>query len=190
MKSICYRQLNLAIILLALVAIACNFPFAGVGSDMGDIPISTEAVESLRENLQSALDNGLEIGRIRLVIDEAELTSLFAFELQKSEISVLEEPQVLLRNEHMRITGIVTQGNLRANLDVVLDIYATAEGRPAYDIVSASLSGFPMPDGLVQELSHHIDMIFESTINPRVKNIFIETIEISDGVMIVDGYPR
>lgn len=190
MISVRFRQLFLVIILLALVSVACNFPFGGIGADSGNIPVSTVPVESLNENLQSAFENGLATGRINLVIDETELTSLFAFELQKSEIPVLEEPQVFLRNEQMRLTGKVTQGNLRANLEIILDIYATEDGRPAYDIVSASLGGFPVPESVLQELSHHIDMTFESTISPRVHNVFIESIEIDDGEMIVIGYTR
>lgn len=190
MKSVHYRQILMVISLFLVVSTACNFPFGGINSDQGSIPISTEAVDSLQEEIQSALESGLDTGRINLVFDETELTSLFAFELQKSELSILDDPQVFLRDNHMQITGVAKQGNISARLDLVLDIYPTVDGRPAYDIVSATLGGFSVPENLRQELSHQIDMTIEGSIHPRVQNVFIETIEINDGIMIVDGYFR
>ena len=184
------NRVILLLIISALVfaSLACNYPMGGKYADPNAIPVTTEAALSLQDDLSSAIEQFKKSGKVRLVIGEEELTSLLAFELQKLENPVLENPQVFLRDGQMRVMGRVEQGGLSADLEVMFEISVTAEGRPRYKIVDATLGSFPLPRAMMDNLSEQVDSALQNNISPRLANVFIDSITITDGEMIIKGH--
>jgi len=112
MRNIRYKRAISALVLLALMSLACNL-FNRISStpvQSTSIPISTEAVDSLREDISTAVDDFGKGEQVTLVIDEAELSSLVAFELQKQSEPIFHEPQIYLQDGQVQVSGKVQQG--------------------------------------------------------------------------------
>lgn len=185
-----YLPVALAVVVLLLVNMACNLTPRSEPTPAEVIPITTEAVESLKKDLQKA---GKEIklsGQTTLVIDEAELTSLAAFELQNQDSQVFQDPQIFLRDGQIKIATQVEQGNSRASVDIVMEVSADADGRPEYQLVSAKIGPLPLPESMSQQIYKLIDDAFTSKIDPQMDDIFIDNITIKNGLMTVQGHLR
>src|SRR4030067_1220665 len=185
MNSRKFLPAALAVFVLLFINIACNLTKKTEPIPTEEIPVTTEAVERLRDDLQKAGQEIKMAGHTTLVIDEAELTSLAAFELQKQDSPVLQEPQIFLRDGQIKIFVQLEQGNSISSVDIVLDVSANAEGRPEYQIVSAKSGPLPLPESMSQQISEQIDKAFTSKIDPQMDDIFIDKITIAGGVMTI-----
>ena len=171
---------------LVFASFACNYPMRNRGTDA--IPVTTEAAQSLQDDLSTAMEQLKQSGRVRLALSEEELTSMLTLEVRKQENPVLENPQVYLRDGQMRVKGSVNQGGLSADLDVVLEITVTEKGQPRYQIIEATVGSIPLPSSMMADLSDQIDAAFQSNISPMIADVFIESITIADGEMVIVGY--
>jgi uncharacterized protein YpmS len=179
-----------ALVLLLLVSISCNLINRSDAVATQAIPVSTEALESLKQDIQAAGQQIESSGQATLVIDEQQLTSLIAFELQTQESPIFQEPQAYLRDGRIKILGKVQQGDPTSKLELVMDVSANADGRPEYQLTSAKIGLLPLPDIMLQQISGQLDTLFASKIDPRMDDIFIEKIIIADGVMTIQGHSR
>jgi len=190
MNSRAYLPVALAVVAVMFVNIACNLIKGAEPTLLEEIPVTTEAVEILLEDLQKSSQEIKLTGQTTLVIEEQELTSLAAFELQKQDPQLLKDPQIYLRDGQIKIAAQVEQGNSRANLDIVMDVFANAEGIPEYRLISAKFGSLPLPEAISQQFYQQIDSAFTGKIIPQLNDIFIDKITISDGVMTVQGHMR
>ena len=182
------NRFYLGFILAALIfaSIACNYPMRNRSTDA--IQVTTEAVQSLQDDLNTAIEQLKKSGKVRMVIEEEELTSMLALELQKQENPVLVSPQVFLRDGQVRVNGRVNQSGLNADLEVVVEITVTEDGQPSYQVVDATIGSLPLPSSMMDDLSDRIDAAFQNNISPKIANVYIESVTIADGVMVIVGY--
>src|SRR5512147_151176 len=112
------RLIFLAIASLLFASLACNFggfaPPAAPTAAPTPIPVSTQAVQSLELTAQAAAKQAQTSGKVTLTMDEAQLTSLVALELQKQSNPEISEPQVLLRDGQVQLLGNVHQAGITA----------------------------------------------------------------------------
>lgn len=186
MKRTSFWRLTLALFSLLVVSLACNLFAKTEPTPVVTIPVSTQAVESLEKDLQQAGKQINSSGQTTLTIDEAQLTSLVAFELQKQETPIFQDPQIYLRDGQIKILGKVQQGDV----ELALTVSVTSDGRPDYKLVSAKIGPLPLPDAMVQGLSDQLDSAFKSNIDPQMDDIYIDKITIGDGVMTIQGHTR
>ncbi len=184
----------LAIAALIFAGLACNFggfvPQAAPTPTPSPIPVSTQAVQSLELTAQAAAQQARTSGKVTLTMDETQLTSLVALELQKQPNPEISDPQVLLRDGQVQILGNVHQSGITAPMQMNMTVSADAEGRPHYQVVSAKLGPMPLPQSLLDQLTSQVDSVFSEQIGPEVDKIFIESITIADGKMTIVGHNR
>ncbi len=184
----------LAIATLMIAGLACNFgsfaPQAAPTPTPSPIPVSTQAVQSLELTAQAAAKQAQTSGKVTLTVDESQLTSLVALELQKQSNPVISDPQVLLRDGQVQILGNVNQSGITAPLQMNMTVSADAEGRLHYQVVSAKLGPLPLPQSLLDQLTSQVDSVFSEQIGPEADKIFIESITIADGKMTIVGHNR
>jgi hypothetical protein len=172
-------------------SLACNFSQRSDLVPAETIPVSTEALESLKEEIEEAGQSIQESGQATLVITEAELTSLVAFELQKEENPILQNPQIYLREGQMLVVGTVQLGDdTTGTVLITLSVSATADGKLDYEITSAMLGPLPVADFMLQQFSDQLDAAFTGKIDPRMDEIFIDQVTIADGRMTLQGHTR
>lgn len=190
------KPLNITMLLMftffMLVSLACNFPtLLNSNSQTGDNLISsTETAEELKDNIQSLLENSKSGDPFHLVINESQLNALINQELQTFPDYDVQDVQVSLANGQIDVTGRVDQGGIKLPLTAVMTLSATSEGLPYYQVNSAAVGPFEIPQSLTSDLASNLDAAFMAQFLPAADRAFIKTISIDNGQMIIDGHIR
>jgi hypothetical protein len=186
------HQKRILLFLLTLIAasLACTMFVGGPDYPEGAIPVSAEAVESLRTQIQSAALAGAQSGTITLQITEEQLTSYLAFRLAAQSNPALQSPQVYLRDGQMQVYGKVVRGYFVANVLILLNVSVDELGQPRIEIASADFGPFPAPEGLKQSLTALLTEAYTGSLGPIATGFRLETIGIADGLMTINGRIR
>jgi uncharacterized protein YpmS len=187
------RKILLLIIAVPVViSLACNFPAINqpAPEEVGAIPVTTESVQNLNDNIQSVIEDIQNGGPFQLIVTEAQLTSHANNELQSYQEYQIQNVQIYLRDGRVRITGDVEQNNINLPLTTVLKLSVDGSGKPESEIVSASIGPFQIPESFLDQLTSMMDSILVTQILPANQNVVIEQITINDGQMFISGYTR
>jgi len=180
-------RILLVFTVLALATLACTMFVGGPDYPEGAIPVSAQAVESLRNQIESAVVAGAESGVVTLQITEEQLTSYLAFKLAAREDPVLQNPQVYLRDGQMQVYGKVQRGYFVANVLIVLDVHVDGLGQPAIEIASADFGPLPAPEALKESLTAILTEAYTGSLGPIATGFRLENINIANGLMTVTG---
>jgi hypothetical protein len=185
-------QKRILLFLTALISasLACTMFVGGPEYPEGAIPVSAEAVTSLRNQIEAAVLAGAQSGTITLQITEEQITSYIAFKLATQENPILENPQVYLRDGQMQVFGKVQRGYFIANVLVVLNVSVDELGQPKIEIASADFGPLPAPQGLKQSLTAILTEAYTGSLGPVATGFRLETISIANGLMTVTGRIR
>ncbi len=179
--------IRVSILSLILASLACTVFVGGPDYPSTPIAISTEAVASLDLQLQAAQTAAAQSGTLTITINETQITSLLATKLDSQTDPFIRDPQVTLRNGEIQVYGKATQGNLQANVRIILVASLDAEGKPSITVKSADFGPLPAPEGLNNTISAFISQAFTGSIGPAATGIRLESINIADGVMTLSG---
>jgi hypothetical protein len=180
-------RILLSLTVLIFASLACTMFVGGPEYPEGTIPISAEAVESLRTQIETAALAGAESGVITLQITQEQITSYIAFRLAEQENPALKNPQVFLRDGQMQVYGIVERGYFVANVLVALTVNVDELGQPRIEIATADFGPFPAPDGLKQSMTAIITEAYTGSLGPVATGFRLERIDIANGLMTVTG---
>jgi len=172
---------------LIFATLACTMFVGGPDYPEGTIPVSAEAVESLRAQIEAAVLAEAESGVVKLQISEEQITSYIAFKMAAQQNPAFQEPQVFLRNGQMQVYGKVQRGNFVANILVALTVSVDELGQPNIEIATADFGPFPAPDGLKQSLTALITEAYTGSLGPVATGFRLESINIANGLMTVTG---
>lgn len=187
-KNICITLL--AAFTLILASMACTISAGGPEFPKTPIAISTEAIASFDEQIQAAQTAALETGLINISVNETQITSLLAARLEKQTDLPIRDPQVTLRDGQIQIYGIVSKGDLEANVRVALSVTIDQDGKPLFTITSTDFGPIPAPVGLNNTISAYIGELFSDSLGQTASGMRLETINIADGVMTITGRVR
>lgn len=192
MKSIRFRRFILLVTILILSSLSCNLfnRISNASPEPTPIRITNESANNLRKDLTTAAEGLVAGERVTLVIDEAEITSLVAVELAKQSDPILYEPQIYLRDGEVQITGKVLQSGFLVPAQMNLILTTDINDQPQINIQSAKIGPLELPDSMLGDLEGQIDSVFIRNIRPRIKDIYVESILIADGLMTIIGQTR
>jgi len=172
----------------ALATLACNIFLGGPDYPAQTIPISSDEVTNMQNQIEQAFLAGAETGVVTLQITESQLTSFLAIKMEGQSEPPFSEPQVLLRNGQMQLHGKIHRGAFSANMLITMDVgIDAASGMPSITIVEADFGPFDAPEGLNSAISTLIEAAFTGSFGPVATGIRIESISIADGVMTLVG---
>jgi hypothetical protein len=177
----------LPLLAVALMQLACTVFVGGPNYPADQIAVSTESVGSLNGQLQVAQTAAAQSGTLTLTINETQITSLLAINLNSQPNPFIQNPQVYLRNGEIQVYGKVSKGNLEANVRIILSASLNPEGRPVITVSSADFGPFPAPQGLDNTISNLIDQVINGAFGPAAIGLRLETINIADGLMTLTG---
>lgn len=180
-------RILLVLTALLLATLACSMFVGGPDYPEETIPVSIEAVESLKTQIEEAVLAGTETGVITLQITEEQITSYIAFEMATQEEPDFQNPQVYLRDGQMQIYGTVIRGYLTANVLVALTVNVDELGQPKIEVATADFGPFPAPDGLKQTMTAIITEAYTGSLGPIATGFRLESITIQNGLMTVSG---
>jgi hypothetical protein len=196
MKKI--RGLPLFLTILVLTSLACTIFVGGPDySSLPPIPVSAEAAESIKAEIQRAIEAAAQTGVITVNLTEPQITSYLAARLQtdpslqqSDKKPLITDPQVYLRDGQMQIYGKTQQGMLTANIGIIVNMGVDVNGQPQIDVVSADFGPFPAPEGLKDAITAMVREAYTGSLGPVATGLRIETISIANGVMSVTGRVR
>ena len=196
MKKI--RGLPLFLITLALSSLACTIFVGGPDySSLQPIPVSAEAAESIKAEIQRAIEAAAGTGVITVNLTEPQITSYLAARLQtdpnlqqSDRKPLITDPQVYLRDGQMQIYGKTQQGMFTANIGIIVNMGVDANGQPQIDVVSADFGPFPAPEGLKDAITAMVREAYTVSLGPVATGLRIESITTANGVMTVTGRIR
>ncbi|MGC1377149.1 MAG: hypothetical protein WA821_13040 [Anaerolineales bacterium] len=180
---------------LALAALACTIFVGGPDYPKTPVPVSTEAVGSLDDQFHAAETAAADSGTLTLTINESQITSLLADKLAEqtdpstgsSQAPFITDPQVYLRDGQIQIYGKAAQGNLQANVRIILSATLDDNGKPVISVVSADFGPLPVAESLNNAISKMVDEAFTGAIGPAAIGFRLESLTIADGVMTLTG---
>ncbi|MCK5634524.1 MAG: hypothetical protein KAI06_05530, partial [Anaerolineales bacterium] len=111
-----YRTLAIAFVLasLFLTTLACQIDVGGPEPPFPPLYADDQAADEVTNLWQTALESALDSGEVMLILDENQLNAFVANRLA-AEDSLLQDPQVFLRQNAIQVYGYVIQGIFRAN---------------------------------------------------------------------------
>ncbi len=174
------------LLLLVLTSLACEINVGGPVTPTGAVPVSTEAVEALKQAWKDAFAAATD-GHLVLVLTQEQLTSFLAFKLEGMEKPFFRNPQVILQDGRMVIYGEVHQGVWTATSRVVLTVGVDADGRPQLTLSEADFGPLPVPKELLAGLSAMLDEAFTGSFGPAATGLRIENLVIANGQMLIEG---
>ncbi len=183
---------------LVLTSLACVVFVGGPDySNLPPIPVSAEAAESIKAEIQRAVEAAADTGVITVNLTEPQITSYLAARLQtdpslqqSDKKPLITDPQVYLRDGQMQIYGKTQQGIFTANIGILVNMGVDANGQPQIDVASADFGPFPAPEGLKEAITAMVREAYTGSLGPVATGLRIESISIANGVMTVTGRIR
>jgi len=189
--------LPIFLLTLVLTSLACTIFVGGPDySSLPTIPVSTEAAESIKDEVKRAFEEGAQTGTITLNITETQITSYLAARLQSDPTlqqdskPLINDPQVYLRDGQMQIYGKTQQGMFTANIGIIVSVGVDENSQPKIEIVSADFGPLPVPEGLRDAIAAMVREAYTGSLGPVATGLRIETITITNGIMTISGRIR
>lgn len=184
-----YRILILiALSMLLIASMACNYPNVKNQIPQEVVPVTTEAVQSLVTDIEQAIEQALETGQLSLVLSETQLTSLVATQLQTVDEVHVTDVQILLRESQIQIQSNLTQDGIQIPSQIIASVYPDAAGKVEVNIISTKIGPLPIPDSLTNTIADTIKDAIQEEIFKNLPNLFIDAIVIADGKMSIEGH--
>ncbi|MEE8119968.1 MAG: hypothetical protein V3T55_00460 [Anaerolineales bacterium] len=190
-QRLTYRAFALASILASLVlaSLACQIDVGGPEPPFPLIAADDQAANDVTNLWQSALDSALDSGEVMLILDENQLNAFVAKRLA-AEDSLLQEPQVFLRQNAIQVYGYVIQGIFRANIHLSISPILDQEGRISFELTLASVGPIPIPEAVKNTISAILTEAFTGTLGSLATGIRVSSLVINDGQLAIVGELR
>ena len=191
-KNSPHKLFLLLIAIPVLISIACNIPFIQmpVSEETEVITISTQIIEENIEEIEETVEQLDESKPFHLVFTEAHLTSIINAELQSYKEYKIDNVKVLLRDGKVKISGNAEQNNLVLPVTIEVTFNVDENGIPDYEIVTANVGPFQLPDFIIEQLDIAIDNALNSNLIPVADEVFIENLFIDEGQATISGYTK
>jgi hypothetical protein len=189
--------LPIFLLTLLLTSLACTVFVGGPDySTLPAVPTSTDALQSMQDEVTRAFTEGAQTGTVTLNFTEQQITSYIAARLQndsslkQNNQPLINDPQVYLRDGQMQIYGKTKQGMFTANIGIIVNVGVDENGQPKIDIVSADFGPLPAPKGLNEAVAAMVREAYTGSLGPVATGLRIENISIANGIMTISGRIR
>ena len=153
------------------------------------VPPSTQDVEELKEEVATASARLAESGDLSITFTEQQLTAFLIEGLASQPDITLTEPQVILQDGQIQLSGKMLFG--KANIDVQMVLApAVQNGDLVVNLVSANFGLIPVPEKLLTQLTDMINKNLTQSITMEGRQLEVEQVEITNGTMKITGKGR
>jgi len=180
------KKITILFVILILASLACSLPTRTAPTDEPTVPVSTEAAGEAESVLATAAAELRTSGKISVTLTETQLTSYIAQRIAAQPDSPIKDPQVILQNGEIEITGKASVGILSANASIILEPFAN-NGNLGVTIREARFGSVPVPDSTIESLSQTLNQNLNDLITIQGEKFYLETIEIGDGTLTLSG---
>ena len=182
----------LVIILLSSAGLACRISAAGqTGSQRPEpIPVTTEAAVQLEDSIEAAAKASAGGQPFVLQLTEAQLTSTANLELASMQEDRIKNVQIYLRDGQVDMYADLVQSGLTIPSNIKIAVYVYGEGQIGYNILSANMGPFPIPDSIIGQITDQLDQFLLTELNPASTGLIVDDIQIANGVITISAHNR
>ncbi|RPJ45327.1 MAG: DUF2140 family protein [Chloroflexi bacterium] len=180
-------RILLILIITVAAGLACNLPGSAPTLPPTAVPMNPEDVQNLEQQLQATLNNPNASGEVTVTLTQDQLNRIIAGQIAQQPDQGISDPSVVLTNGQMQVFGKVTQSDISANLQVVLQPTVDAAGNPRLNVVSINLGGLPVPDVLKSRVETMANDALDNYLASTSNSFKVRTITITEGQMAVTG---
>lgn len=185
-----------SLITLILAALACQAGSNPLPTNLPQIPTALPSLPTLDPNLsdkfeeewQKAIADAIATGNFSVTITEGQITDFINRKnAENPEATPLSDIQVFLRDGQIQIISNADTDAGSATLQITATLSVTAEGTIQFNIVSAKLGIFPVPESLLSSISQTVNDTLNGQDAAGAENLQIQSIEIAEGYMTISG---
>lgn len=181
----------LAMVAIFASGIACQ---ADLGGPTPAAPVTQPTAQGPTD-LASAWDSALEQarqgdGQFSLTVSESELTSFLSAQLASDPSSILEDPQVTLRDGLIQLDGVAEQRFVRAGLQLTIEPEIKDDGGLTFHVLDADFGSVPLPDSVKNSISSLVSEALAGSLGSYATGVRIQSVTIEDGEMTLRGQLR
>ncbi len=174
-------------VLVLIITMACMINIGGPDYPKIKIPVSTEEVINMQEQIREALLGGTESSQITLFFTESQLTSYLAFKLDSQDKPFLTEPQVYLQNNQIQVYGTIIREYLKATVSIFMTATIDPDGKLLLELSSADFGPLPVPENLKEIITSLVTEAFTGSLGTVATGFNIESIVIANSAMMIVG---
>lgn len=183
-----YTALSLVGLLLLLASLAC---IPGNSGDLpsppdGQVPVSQEAADRLKENFNREMQEASTGEEFRLFVTNEEITGLVATTLQDTGSIPLSDPQVWFTSGRVYMTGTFSPFWPFTFQSLIAATAVVHDGQIEVEVEEAQMGPFPFPSRVLESASASIN----ETLAEMQLDLEITTLEILEGELQVAGTRR
>ncbi len=172
---------------LILTSLACTISIGGPDYPSQTIPVSSEAAQSIQDEVKQVIAAGAATGVVTLQFNESQLTSYLAYKFQSQVDPLMTDPQVFLRDGQLQLFGKVQRGWFEANVAIFTSVTVDENGKPKIEVISADFGPWPAPAGLNDAISSIISEAYTGSLGPVATGFRLDSINIANGTMTLTG---
>jgi hypothetical protein len=154
------------------------------------IPIQTTVPQQAATQPPAGLQPPANPGKLSMTIDEAQLNTMVVNELNKQSNPELTNPKIQLQNGQILVSGEVNRSGLNASFSSTLTVGVTPDGHIQYNVISASLGPLPLPQAMRDQLATQLNDLMGTPQTKDGQQIYVEAVNIGNGVMTITGHVR
>ncbi len=180
--------LSMVGLLILVASLACA---AGRTGDVpappgGQIPVSQEAADRLKDNFNREMQEASSGEEFRLFVTNEEITALAALTLQDTGSIPLSDPQVWFTSGRIYITGTFSPFWPFRFRSLIIATAMVQEGQVKVEVERAQMGPLPFPNRVLESASQSIN----ETLVEMQLDLDITTLEILEGELQLAGTRR
>jgi hypothetical protein len=153
-------------------------------------PVQTTAPQQAATQPPAVLPPPANPGKLTITIDEAQLNTMIVNELNRQSSPQLTNPKIHLQNGQILVSGEVNRSGLNASFSGTLTVDVTPDGHIQFNVISASLGPLPLPQAMRDQLATQLNAAMGAPQTSDGQQIYVEAVNIGDGVMTITGHIR
>ena len=154
------------------------------------LPVHTTVPQQAATQPPAGLQPPANPGKLSITIGEAQLNAMVVNEVNKQSNPELTNPKIQLQNGQILVSGDVNRSGLNASFSGTLTVDVTPDGQIQYNVVSASLGPLPLPQAMRDQLATQLNDLMGTPQTSDGQQIYVETVNIGNGVMTITGHIR
>jgi len=162
-----FRNLIVVFMLLGLTSLACGLGGGSVqiGPPGGQIPVSPDAADRLKQNFNQALQEATGNHESQLRITNEEITSLVGLELAQTGQIPVSDPQIWFTAGRIYMTSKVdVLGPVRLN-SLIVATAVVDEGKIVVEVQEAQMGALDFPNSMLESMTQ--------TVNETLAGVFV-----------------